>query len=84
MTVEAQLKLALKQIAVLTTRMDKIEKLSAPATPSPKVKNKKYCYTCGVQRDHGIRDCRVGIAGHKKDATWKDRKRGNQTDQTRA
>ena len=65
-TVETQLKLVLKHIAVLTSRVDKLERSSAPATPSPRIKNKKYCYTCGVQRDHGSIFCKVGAPGHKR------------------
>ena len=83
-TLEAKMKTELKQIAVLTSRMDKLEKTSAPAKDSSKLKHKKYCYTCGIQRDHWRRDFQVGIAGHTLDATWKDRKGGSNTDQTRA
>ena len=81
-----QLKLALKQITTLTTRVDKLEKTPPITTPSCKLPHKKYCYTCGIQRDHGSRDCKKVVSGHKTEATWKNRmggvKRGSITSMT--
>ena len=87
---EGQVKDQLAQIKALTIRIEKLER--KPGTPRTehvrgstggRKRHKKYCFTCGVQRDHGSCDCRVGISVHKADATCTDRKGGSNVDQTR-
>ena len=66
-----QLKAALKKIEVLTTRVDKLEKQPSvtPSSCRSSINSRKYCYTCGIQRDHTSRACTKGVSGHKVEAT---------------
>ena len=71
------------QLTNVSNRLTALEKKNPTATAGGGTEKKKfYCWTCGVNWNHGSKLCTVQKPNHDRTAWWRDRKGGNETDNT--
>ena len=71
------------QLTNVSNRLTALEKKNSTGTAGGGTEKKKfYCWTCGVNWNHGSKLCTIQKPNHDRTAWWRDRKGGNETDNT--
>jgi hypothetical protein len=85
-TVKQKLNSVHQKLTALVKWMDKLEAGgvrngtgSKPKSQGEYTRKAKYCYTCGVNPWHHSTKCKLGVPGHKENATMDDKMGGNPT-----
>jgi DNA repair exonuclease SbcCD ATPase subunit len=85
-TVKQKLNNVHQKLTALEKRLEKLEAGGVRNGTGRKTKTQgeytrpaKYCYTCGVNPWHHSLKCKLGMPGHKENATMEDKMGGNLT-----